>query len=214
MASGHVERRIQRPDTWQLRPAVHQVNKALANTEPSTHGAERTFSRLCNSVERSRSRRQALPDKPQTRSVWNLRSFPSLRSVVSQHRRRTMPTTKLPDNGHTVSQRIAQQQTIPLGMLRNEEIAAEPVHVDDSVGGLHRQIHDALKTTSFKQDAAGKSGEALKLAVAAAIAGEKILVEIVSVGLADTAESYASTPYEAVWQTAPDAVHQRSYFGV
>src|SRR5687768_17107978 len=40
MASGRVERRIQRPDTWQLRPAVHQVNKALANTEPSTHGAK------------------------------------------------------------------------------------------------------------------------------------------------------------------------------
>jgi hypothetical protein len=125
-----------------------------------------------------------------------------------------MLTTKLPDNGHTASQKITQQQTIPLGMQRNEEMVAEPVHLDDSVGGLHRQIHDALKTPSFKQDAAGKSGEALKMAVVAAIAGEKILVEIVSVGLADAAESYASTPYEAVWQTAPDAVHERSYFGV
>jgi hypothetical protein len=42
MASGHVKRRIRRPDTWQLRPAVHQINKALANPEPSTHGAKRT----------------------------------------------------------------------------------------------------------------------------------------------------------------------------
>lgn len=45
MASGRVKRRIERPDTWQLRPAVHQVNKALANTEPSTHGAKRTLRR-------------------------------------------------------------------------------------------------------------------------------------------------------------------------
>ncbi len=44
MASGRVKRRIQRPDTWQLRPAtVQQVYKALANTEPSTHGAKRTW---------------------------------------------------------------------------------------------------------------------------------------------------------------------------
>lgn len=36
---------IKRPDTWQLRPAVHQVNKALAlaNTEPSTHGVRQDF---------------------------------------------------------------------------------------------------------------------------------------------------------------------------
>ena len=125
-----------------------------------------------------------------------------------------MPTTNLPDNGHLASQKIALQQSIALGRPLNEEVVQEPVHVDDSTGGLHRQIHDALETTTFKRDAAGKSGEALKMAVAAAIAGEKILVEIISVGLADTAEAYASTPYEAIWQTAPDAVHERSYFGV
>ena len=36
--SGHVERR--RPYTWQLRPAVHQVNKALP-TWSGPHGAKR-----------------------------------------------------------------------------------------------------------------------------------------------------------------------------
>ena len=125
-----------------------------------------------------------------------------------------MPTTKLPDNGHLASQKIANQRVIPLGPPKNEAGAAEPPRADTSIFGLHRQIHDALETTTFKQDAAGKSGEALKIAVAAAIAGEKILVEIISVGLADTAEAYASTPYEAIWHTAPDAVHERSYFGV
>src|ERR1700712_1896414 len=98
-----------------------------------------------------------------------------------------MPTTKLPDNGHAASQKIALQRAMPLGSPRNEETAAEPVQADSSIGGLHRQIHDALETTAFKDDAAGKSGELLKMAVAAAIAGEKILVEIVSVGLADAA---------------------------
>ena len=40
MASGRVKRRIQRPDTWQLpTSSVHQVQKALANPEPSTHGS-------------------------------------------------------------------------------------------------------------------------------------------------------------------------------
>jgi hypothetical protein len=41
MASGHVNR-INRPNTWLHRPMLQNVKKALANTEPSTHGTERT----------------------------------------------------------------------------------------------------------------------------------------------------------------------------
>ena len=89
-----------------------------------------------------------------------------------------------------------------------------PARGDTSIGGLHRQIHDALETTTFKQDAAGKSGESLKMAVASAIAGENILVEIISVGLADAAEVDTSTPYEAIWQTAPNTGQEHSYFDV
>jgi hypothetical protein len=41
MASGHVNR-IERPNTWLHRPMLQNVKKALANSEPSTHGTERT----------------------------------------------------------------------------------------------------------------------------------------------------------------------------
>jgi hypothetical protein len=41
MASGHVNR-IKRPNTWLHRPMLQNVKKALANPEPSTHGAKRT----------------------------------------------------------------------------------------------------------------------------------------------------------------------------
>jgi hypothetical protein len=41
MASGHVNR-IKRPNTWLHRPMLHNVKKALANPEPSTHDPERT----------------------------------------------------------------------------------------------------------------------------------------------------------------------------
>ncbi len=125
-----------------------------------------------------------------------------------------MPTTKLPDNGDTASQKIALQQRTPVDGQGAEVTDPEPVHVDTTIGGLHRQIHDVLEKPTFKQEAAGKSGEALKMVVAAAIAAEKVLVEIVSVGLADTAEAYASTPYEAVWETAPGSARERSYFGI
>jgi len=37
MAGGHVNR-INRPNTWPHRPMLQNVQKALANTEPSTHG--------------------------------------------------------------------------------------------------------------------------------------------------------------------------------
>ena len=40
MASGHVNR-INRPNTWLHRPMLQNVKKALANTEPSTHGTNR-----------------------------------------------------------------------------------------------------------------------------------------------------------------------------
>ena len=39
MASGHVSR-IKRPNTWLHRPMLQNVKKALANSEPSTHGRE------------------------------------------------------------------------------------------------------------------------------------------------------------------------------
>ena len=41
MASGHVNR-TERPNTWLHRPMLQNVKKALANTEPSTHGTKRT----------------------------------------------------------------------------------------------------------------------------------------------------------------------------
>ena len=41
MASGHVNR-IKRPNTWLHRPMLQNVKKALANSEPSTHGTNRT----------------------------------------------------------------------------------------------------------------------------------------------------------------------------
>jgi len=41
MASGHVNR-INRPNTWLHRPMLQNVKKALANTEPSTHGTKQT----------------------------------------------------------------------------------------------------------------------------------------------------------------------------
>jgi hypothetical protein len=41
MASGHVNR-IYRPNTWLHRPILQNVKKALANSEPSTHGTFRT----------------------------------------------------------------------------------------------------------------------------------------------------------------------------
>ena len=117
-----------------------------------------------------------------------------------------MPTTKLPDNGHTASQKIALRHLMPL------ERTTDETSNDTSTSGLHRRIHDALERMAFKADAAGKTGEDLKNAVATAIAAEHVLVEIISVGLSDAAETHSTTPYEAVWQIAPGAVHETSYF--
>ena len=44
MASGHVNR-IKRPNTWLHRPMLQNVKKALANSEPSTHGTFETCQR-------------------------------------------------------------------------------------------------------------------------------------------------------------------------
>jgi hypothetical protein len=46
MASGHVNR-IYRPNTWLHRPILQNVKKALANSEPSTHGTKRTCRLHC-----------------------------------------------------------------------------------------------------------------------------------------------------------------------
>jgi len=53
MASGHVSR-IKRPNTWLHRPMLQNVKKALANSEPSTHGTKRTLPDVrLESVKRS-----------------------------------------------------------------------------------------------------------------------------------------------------------------
>ena len=49
MASGHVNR-IYRPNTWLHRPMLQNVKKALANSEPSTHGTNRTSNDVRSSV--------------------------------------------------------------------------------------------------------------------------------------------------------------------
>ena len=42
MASGPVCR-TKRPNTWLHRPRLQNVKKVLANSEPSTHGTQRTI---------------------------------------------------------------------------------------------------------------------------------------------------------------------------
>src|SRR5712692_5347239 len=55
MASGHVNR-IYRPNTWLHRPMLQNVKKALANSEPSTHGTKRTWPEVCHeSVMRTKA---------------------------------------------------------------------------------------------------------------------------------------------------------------
>ena len=49
MASGHMNR-VKRPDTWLHRPMLQNVKKALANSEPSTHGTKRTSNDVRNPV--------------------------------------------------------------------------------------------------------------------------------------------------------------------
>jgi hypothetical protein len=61
MASGHVNR-IKRPNTWLHRPMLQNVKKALANSEPSTHGTFETCrdARVESSVDGSRVARAKL----------------------------------------------------------------------------------------------------------------------------------------------------------
>ncbi len=77
---------------------------------------------------------------------------------------------------------------------------------------LHREVATALLESSFKQDAAGKSGEVLKIAVARAIADADVGVEVISVGLADP-KTHPTSPYEAIWQWHGGAI-EKSYFDV
>jgi hypothetical protein len=62
MASGHVNR-IYRPNTWLHRPMLQNVKKALANSEPSTHGTNRT-----NGTSLTMSVSEGKADFPQLRS--------------------------------------------------------------------------------------------------------------------------------------------------
>ena len=61
MASGHVNRTY-RPNTWQHRPSLQNVKKALANPEPSTHG---TFRTSCDLRLESEQRQEADMAYPQ-----------------------------------------------------------------------------------------------------------------------------------------------------
>lgn len=83
----------------------------------------------------------------------------------------------------------------------------------DNVEIIHQQIADALSAADFKLDAAGKSGEVLKVAVADAILRFHVGVEVISVGLAHP-ENHAGSPYEAVWQRHSGAAFERSFFNV
>ena len=78
---------------------------------------------------------------------------------------------------------------------------------------LQKDIHFALGTQAFKRDAAGKSGEVLKIAVKAALTRARIVVQLTSVGLA-LPETHPLSPYEAVWQRHPGAEPEKSYFDV
>src|SRR5712671_4412551 len=63
MASGHVNR-IYRPNTWLHRPMLQNVKKALANSEPSTHGTSRQLVR-CSDISGVGSK----PDSSPTASI-------------------------------------------------------------------------------------------------------------------------------------------------
>jgi hypothetical protein len=62
MASGHVNRTY-RPNTWQHRPSLQNVKKALANPEPSTHGTQRRLL-LCNDMSGVRGRPEVTSTQP------------------------------------------------------------------------------------------------------------------------------------------------------
>jgi len=78
---------------------------------------------------------------------------------------------------------------------------------------LHSQISAALSEIEFKRDAAGKSGESLRLAVRDALSKSRIAVKVVSVGLAKP-ETHSSSPYQAVWERHPGAAAEVTHFDV
>ena len=76
---------------------------------------------------------------------------------------------------------------------------------------LHGQIASALRELDFKRNAAGKSGEDLKLAVVTATS--HVGVEVISVGLS-LPETHAGSPYQARWRAGPGAKVETTYFDV
>ncbi len=83
----------------------------------------------------------------------------------------------------------------------------------ETIDALQREIGQALAGRDFRRDAAGKSGEVLKIAVKAALTKARVVVELVSVGLA-LPETHPLSPYEAVWQRHPGAAAEKTYFDV
>src|SRR5450759_3404803 len=73
MASGHVNR-IKRPNTWLHRPMLQNVKKALANTEPSTHGTYLGLTALAASTITSASAQED-PAKYPTRPIHIIVGF-------------------------------------------------------------------------------------------------------------------------------------------
>jgi hypothetical protein len=63
MASGHVNR-IKRPNTWLHRPMLQNVKKALANSEPSTHGTKHRLAKGAKPLRHWLSISQALCQNP------------------------------------------------------------------------------------------------------------------------------------------------------
>jgi len=79
MASGHVNR-AKRPNTWLHRPMLQNVKKALANSEPSTHGAKRTFVKQAMSAN---GRADLLGDGEQWRETLIPVTWPSSNLIIS-----------------------------------------------------------------------------------------------------------------------------------
>jgi hypothetical protein len=106
MASGHVNR-IKRPNTWLHRPMLQNVKKALANTEPSTHGTNRTTSDVRSSVRyRGRLCKNDFPPPKTARNRGrsaSTRRFEHIFAVSSLESTRAQLRATLSDlNGHTM----------------------------------------------------------------------------------------------------------------
>jgi hypothetical protein len=77
MASGHVNR-IKRPNTWLHRPMLQNVKKALANSEPSTHGTKRQLFSAAPYLELAVDRKWAAPAE----NVLDVIALPSQRASL------------------------------------------------------------------------------------------------------------------------------------